>query len=70
MLFVCATASSAYIESANLKPFFPFRDRLVKANRTAPFKDAILAIDRYVAERDIAVSSIAHSPGVARTVEI
>ncbi|KAF2354201.1 6-phosphogluconate dehydrogenase NADP-binding [Trinorchestia longiramus] len=43
----------AWIENSNLKPFFAFRERLVKANKTAPFKDAIIAIDKYIEEFNV-----------------
>jgi len=43
----------AWIETANLKPFFQFRDRLEKANKTTPFKDAIKAIDAFIKEKNI-----------------
>ncbi|XP_018027687.1 putative oxidoreductase GLYR1 homolog, partial [Hyalella azteca] len=52
-VFFFGSGDYAWIENANLKPFFAFRERLVKANKTAPFKDAIVAIDQYIEEYNI-----------------
>ena len=38
-----------------MKPYWPYKDRLTKANKTAPFKEAIEAIEKYIAENEIEV---------------
>lgn len=52
MPFCC----SAWIESANVKPYFQYKNRLMNANKTTPFKDAVGAIEKYISENNIAVS--------------
>lgn len=47
---------SAWIETANVKPFFLYKDRLITQNKTGPFKEAVEAIEKYIAENEIQVS--------------
>jgi hypothetical protein len=39
---------SAWIEEANLKPYFQFKDTLSKTSKAAPFREAVEAIESYV----------------------
>lgn len=39
---------SAWIEENNIKPYFQFKDQLVKSNKSAAFKEAITAIEDYI----------------------
>ncbi|KAK7020731.1 putative oxidoreductase glyr1 [Halocaridina rubra] len=45
----------AWIEAANMKPYFAYKSRLMKANKTSPFQDAVGKIENYIVENNIKV---------------
>lgn len=47
-IFFFGTNNYAWIEETNIKPYFEFKDQLVKSNKSAAFKDAINAIEDYI----------------------
>ena len=44
-VFVCF---SAWIEESQIKPYFEFKDQLIKSNKSGAFKDALEAIEDYI----------------------
>ncbi|XP_076070007.1 nucleosome-destabilizing factor isoform X2 [Oratosquilla oratoria] len=60
----------AWIEVANMKPYFAYKDRLINANKTGPFKEAVEAIEKFVIENNVSDSSRkrlnSSSPGSAK----
>lgn len=62
IIFVCATifvfVLSAWIESANMKPYFQYKSRLMNANKTSTFKEAVECIEKYIGENNIEVSEM------------
>ncbi|KAK7872566.1 hypothetical protein R5R35_013794 [Gryllus longicercus] len=47
-IFFFGTNNYAWIEEANIKPYFEYRERLVKSNKSGAFKDALDAIEEYI----------------------
>lgn len=47
-IFFFGTNNYAWIEENNIKPYFQFKDQLVKSNKSAAFKEAITAIEDYI----------------------
>jgi hypothetical protein len=39
---------SAWIEESQIKPYFIFKDQLIKSNKSRAFKDALQAIEEYI----------------------
>lgn len=52
-LCVCVCCFSAYIEDANIKPYFKFKNELVNANKTSAFKDAVVQIEEYITNKEV-----------------
>nr|XP_027232837.1 putative oxidoreductase GLYR1 homolog [Penaeus vannamei] len=57
-IYFFGSENYAWIESANVKPYFQYKNRLMNANKTTPFKDAVGAIEQYISENNIAVPEI------------
>ena len=49
---------SAWIESANMKPYFKYKARLMNANKTSNFKEAVDCIEKFIGENNIEVSDM------------
>ncbi|XP_063228262.1 cytokine-like nuclear factor N-PAC isoform X1 [Bacillus rossius redtenbacheri] len=47
-IFFFGTNNYAWIEETNVKPYFEFKDQLIKTNKSGSFKDAIEAIEDYI----------------------
>ncbi|XP_066999314.2 cytokine-like nuclear factor N-PAC isoform X2 [Anabrus simplex] len=47
-IFFFGTNNYAWIEESNIKPYFEFRDQLIKSNKSGAFKDALAAIEEYI----------------------
>jgi hypothetical protein len=39
---------SAWIEESQIKPYFEFKDQLIKSNKSGAFKDALQAIEDFI----------------------
>jgi hypothetical protein len=39
---------SAWIEESQIKPYFDFKDQLIKSNKSGAFKDALQAIEDFI----------------------
>jgi hypothetical protein len=46
--YLCVHICSAWIEEANLKPYFQFKDTLSKTSKATPFREAVQSIESYV----------------------
>ncbi|XP_014614930.1 PREDICTED: putative oxidoreductase GLYR1 homolog, partial [Polistes canadensis] len=46
-------SSSAWIEESNIKPYQQYKDTLVKSSKSVAFKDAVEAIEDYIAKGEV-----------------
>ena len=44
---------SAWIEESNIKPYLEYKDTLVKSSKSAAFKDAVEAIEEFIANGEV-----------------
>lgn len=47
---------SAYVEDANLKDFFKFKDKLNNSCKTSSFKEAVRRIEAYISDPEVSRS--------------
>ncbi|XP_012273694.1 putative oxidoreductase GLYR1 homolog [Orussus abietinus] len=52
-IFFFGTNNYAWIEETNIKPYHEFKDTLVKSNKSGGFKDAIEAIEDFIAKGQV-----------------
>lgn len=57
-IYFFGSENYAFIERGNMKPYFKYRSKLTKANKTAPFREAVEAIEKHVVEKDIPVPDL------------
>lgn len=46
-------SSSAWIEESNIKPYQQYKDTLVKSSKSIAFKDAVEAIEEFIAKGEV-----------------
>lgn len=46
-------SSSAWIEESNIKQYHEFKDTLVKSSKSGAFKDAVEAIEDFIAKGEV-----------------
>lgn len=44
---------SAWIEESNIKPYLEYKDTLVKSSKSGAFKDAVEAIEEFIANGEV-----------------
>jgi len=50
---------SAWIEESQIKPYFIFKDQLIKSNKSGAFKDALQAIEDYIkSSGDVSINKL------------
>jgi len=54
-VFFFGSENYAFIERGNMKSYFQYKSKLTKTNKTAPFREAIEAIEKHIIENDITV---------------
>lgn len=47
---------SAWIEESHIKPYQEFKDTLVKSSKSNAFKDAVEAIEEFIAKGEVSTS--------------
>jgi hypothetical protein len=57
--FFCFFAYSAWIEENNIKPFFEYKEQLMKSSKSGPFKEAVEAIENFIRKKgDVSVTPL------------
>lgn len=49
---------SAWIEESNIKPYQEYKDTLVKSSKSGAFKDAVEAIEEFIANGEVSYMNI------------
>lgn len=44
---------SAWIEESNIKPYLEYKDTLIKSSKSGAFKDAVEAIEEFIANGEV-----------------
>ncbi|XP_045114436.1 putative oxidoreductase GLYR1 homolog [Portunus trituberculatus] len=57
-IYFFGSENYAWIESANMKPYFQYKGRLMNANKTSTFKEAVECIEKYIGENNIEVPEV------------
>ncbi|XP_053973823.1 cytokine-like nuclear factor N-PAC [Hylaeus anthracinus] len=52
-IFFFGTNNYAWIEESNLKPYLEYKDTLVKSSKSGAFKDAVEAIEEFIANGEV-----------------
>ncbi|XP_074110544.1 nucleosome-destabilizing factor [Cotesia typhae] len=52
-IFFFGTNNYAWIEETNIQPYHDFKDKLIKSSKTGAFKDAVEAIEEFIAKGEI-----------------
>ncbi|KAK9296060.1 hypothetical protein QLX08_009828 [Tetragonisca angustula] len=52
-IFFFGTNNYAWIEESNIKPYLEYKDTLVKSSKSAAFKDAVEAIEEFIANGEV-----------------
>ncbi|KAG7198418.1 hypothetical protein KM043_005806 [Ampulex compressa] len=52
-IFFFGTNNYAWIEESNIKPYHKFKDTLIKSNKSGAFKDAVEAIEEFIAKGEV-----------------
>lgn len=58
IFFLLLLSASAWIETSQMKPYFQYKNRLMKANKTSTFKEAVECIEKYIVENNVKVSTV------------
>ncbi|XP_034934462.1 putative oxidoreductase GLYR1 homolog [Chelonus insularis] len=54
-IFFYGTSNYAWIEESHIKPYHEYKDTLVKSSKTGQFKEAVEAIEEYIANGEVRV---------------
>ncbi|KAK3850272.1 hypothetical protein Pcinc_043009 [Petrolisthes cinctipes] len=57
-IYFFGSENYAWIESSQMKPYFQYKNRLMKANKTSTFKEAVECIEKYIVENNVKVPDI------------
>ncbi|XP_046747700.1 putative oxidoreductase GLYR1 homolog [Diprion similis] len=52
-IFFFGTNNYAWIEEANIKPYHEYKETLIKSNKSGAFKDAVEAIEEFIAKGEV-----------------